>query len=106
MAAKSAHCSQSPLRSTNGSGAGASGLPKNRNHRPSGGPRCDAVNPAFIPRNHRIEAVIAAAVADDYAPFEELIKVLAKPFEDQPEFADYANPPKPEERVCQTFCGT
>jgi uncharacterized protein YdiU (UPF0061 family) len=66
-----------------------------------------AINPAFIPRNHRIEAVITAAVTnDDYAPFEELIKVLAKPFEDQPEFADYANPPKPEERVCQTFCGT
>jgi uncharacterized protein YdiU (UPF0061 family) len=66
-----------------------------------------AINPAFIPRNHRIEAVITAAVAnDDYAPFEELIKVLAKPFEDQPQFADYANPPKPEERVCQTFCGT
>jgi uncharacterized protein YdiU (UPF0061 family) len=66
-----------------------------------------AVNPAFIPRNHRIEAVITAAVAnDDYAPFEELLKVLAKPFEDQPEFADYATPPKPEERVCQTFCGT
>ncbi len=65
-----------------------------------------AINPAFIPRNHRIEAVIAAAVAGDTAPFEELIKVLAKPFEDQPEFADYAEPPKPEERVCQTFCGT
>jgi uncharacterized protein YdiU (UPF0061 family) len=65
-----------------------------------------AVNPAFIPRNHRIEAVIAAAVMDDYAPFEELIKVLSKPFEDQVEFADYATPPKPEERVCQTFCGT
>ena len=45
-------------------------------------------------------------VAGDTAPFEELIKVLAKPFEDQPEFADYATPPKPEERVCQTFCGT
>jgi serine/tyrosine/threonine adenylyltransferase len=65
-----------------------------------------AINPAFIPRNHRIEAVISAAVADNYAPFEELIKVLAKPFEDQPEFSDYADPPKPEERVCQTFCGT
>jgi uncharacterized protein YdiU (UPF0061 family) len=66
-----------------------------------------AVNPAFIPRNHRIEAVITSAVAnDDYAPFEELLKVLAKPFEDQAEFADYATPPKPEERVCQTFCGT
>jgi uncharacterized protein YdiU (UPF0061 family) len=65
-----------------------------------------AVNPAFIPRNHRVEAVIAAAVMDEYAPFEEFIKVLAKPFEDPPEFADYTIPPKPEERVCQTFCGT
>jgi uncharacterized protein YdiU (UPF0061 family) len=66
-----------------------------------------AVNPAFIPRNHRIEAVIQAAVArDDYAPFEELIAVLAKPYEEQPTFADYANPPEPHQRVLQTFCGT
>jgi uncharacterized protein YdiU (UPF0061 family) len=66
-----------------------------------------SVNPAFIPRNHRIEAVIQAAVnRDDYAPFEELLAVLAKPFEEQPAFADYANPPKPDQRVLQTFCGT
>ncbi|WLA79336.1 protein adenylyltransferase SelO [Bradyrhizobium elkanii] len=66
-----------------------------------------AVNPAFIPRNHRIEAVIAAAVnSDDYAPFEELLTVLAKPYEDQPQYAAYADPPLPEQRVTQTFCGT
>jgi uncharacterized protein YdiU (UPF0061 family) len=66
-----------------------------------------AVNPAFIPRNHRVEAVIQAAVNhDDYAPFEELLTVLAKPFEDQPEFAAYADPPEPDQRVLQTFCGT
>jgi uncharacterized protein YdiU (UPF0061 family) len=65
-----------------------------------------AVNPAFIPRNHRIEAVIVAATNDDTAPFEELLNVLANPYEDQPEFAAYADPPRPEERVCQTFCGT
>jgi uncharacterized protein YdiU (UPF0061 family) len=65
------------------------------------------VNPAFIPRNHRVEAVIEAAVnRDDYAPFEELLAVLAKPFEDQPEFAGYADPPQPHQRVLQTFCGT
>jgi uncharacterized protein YdiU (UPF0061 family) len=65
-----------------------------------------AVNPAFIPRNHRIQTVIDAAVADDFAPFEELLTVLARPFEDQPRFAPYAEPPKPHERVLQTFCGT
>jgi uncharacterized protein YdiU (UPF0061 family) len=66
-----------------------------------------AVNPAFIPRNHRVEAVIAAAVNnDDYALFEELLTVLSKPYEDQPTFAAYAEPPLPEQRVLQTFCGT
>jgi uncharacterized protein YdiU (UPF0061 family) len=65
------------------------------------------VNPAIIPRNHRIEAVIQAAVGrDDFAPFEELVAVLAKPYEEQPAFADYANPPEPDQRVLQTFCGT
>src|SRR3954468_7614939 len=66
-----------------------------------------AVNPAFIPRNHRIEAMIQSAVErDDYAPFEELLTVLAAPFKDQPKFAQYMDPPQPQERVCQTFCGT
>ncbi len=65
-----------------------------------------SVNPAFIPRNHRIEAVIAAAVNDDYKPFEQLLTVLSKPFEDQPQFAAYAEPPLPNQRVTQTFCGT
>ncbi|MBL9101135.1 MAG: YdiU family protein [Myxococcales bacterium] len=65
------------------------------------------VNPAFIPRNHRIEQIIAAAVtAGDYAPFETFNKILARPYDDQPEHADWAAPPLPEQRVCETFCGT
>ncbi|MEJ0027076.1 MAG: YdiU family protein [Rhizomicrobium sp.] len=66
-----------------------------------------AVNPAFIPRNHRVEAAIVAAQdKDDYAPFEELLTVLSKPYDDQPEFAAYRAAPKPDELVLQTFCGT
>jgi protein adenylyltransferase len=66
-----------------------------------------AVNPAFIPRNHRVEAVIDAAVnRDDFAAFEELLAVLSKPYDDQPAFAPYAEPPEPHQRVLQTFCGT
>jgi uncharacterized protein YdiU (UPF0061 family) len=66
-----------------------------------------AVNPAFIPRNHRVEAVIEAAVnRDDFAPFEALLSVLSKPYEDAPAFSAYAEPPEPHERVLQTFCGT
>ncbi|MCA3423405.1 MAG: YdiU family protein [Roseomonas sp.] len=66
-----------------------------------------ATNPAFIPRNHLVEAAIRAAEdRDDFRPFEALMAVLARPFEDQPENAAYASPPKPEERVLATFCGT
>ncbi len=65
------------------------------------------VNPAYIPRNHRIERVIAAATADaDFAPFHELRRVLADPFEERAGLEAYMNPPLPEERVLQTFCGT
>jgi uncharacterized protein YdiU (UPF0061 family) len=66
-----------------------------------------AVNPAFIPRNHLIEAVIEAAVnRDDFAPFEELLSVLSRPYQDQPGFARYAQAPEPHQCVLQTFCGT
>jgi serine/tyrosine/threonine adenylyltransferase len=66
-----------------------------------------AVNPAYIPRNHRVEAVIrAASDEDDLAPFNELVTVLSNPFEDQPAFAPYAEPPEDRERVHRTFCGT
>jgi uncharacterized protein YdiU (UPF0061 family) len=64
------------------------------------------INPAFIPRNHRIEAVIQAALRDDFAPFEELVTVLAKPYDDQRQYAAYMDPPQDDERVTQTFCGT
>ena len=43
-----------------------------------------AANPAYIPRNHRVEAVIRAAVDDDdFAPFYELVAVLSRPFDAQ-----------------------
>jgi serine/tyrosine/threonine adenylyltransferase len=66
-----------------------------------------AVNPAFIPRNHLVEAALAAAVErSDFLPFEDLLAVLSRPFDDQPGLAHYATPPRNEERVLQTFCGT
>jgi serine/tyrosine/threonine adenylyltransferase len=66
-----------------------------------------AANPAFVPRNHLVEEVIQAALQRrDFKPFEQLLGVLAKPFDDQPEHARYALPPEPEQVVQQTFCGT
>lgn len=63
-------------------------------------------NQAFIPRNHRIEQMIEAAVAGDYAPFHRLNTVLSCPYDDQPENADLKRPPTPDEVVPATFCGT
>jgi uncharacterized protein YdiU (UPF0061 family) len=64
-------------------------------------------NPAFIPRNHRVaEAIEAAVRREDLGPFETLVRVLQRPYEDQTEFAYLADPPRPEERVLETFCGT
>lgn len=64
-------------------------------------------NPAIIPRNHRIEAVIRAATdRGDFAPFREMLAALEDPAADRPDFALYEQPPQPEERVLQTFCGT
>jgi uncharacterized protein YdiU (UPF0061 family) len=60
-----------------------------------------------IPRNHRIEEVIlAAAERDDFAPFEALTRALERPYDDAAEHAWLATPPKAEERVRATFCGT
>ncbi len=63
-------------------------------------------NPAFIPRNHRVEQMIAAAMGGDFVPFETLLRVLDRPYDDQPNHAELARPPAPEERVEATFCGT
>ena len=66
-----------------------------------------AVNPAFIPRNHLVEAALKAAIErEDFGPFEDLLEVLSRPYEDRPGLERYAAPPAPEERVLQTFCGT
>ncbi|MGC9418854.1 MAG: protein adenylyltransferase SelO [Rhodovulum sp.] len=68
--------------------------------------RMRAANPALVPRNHRVEQVIGAAVANDYAPLEQLLQIVARPYDDQPENAAYRRPPEPGEEVRQTFCGT
>lgn len=66
--------------------------------------RC--VNPAFIPRNHRVEAALTAAEHGDFGPFHQLHVILQRPYDDQPDVADYEKPSQPSERVLRTFCGT
>ena len=72
---------------TNGRCAGGSGIGDEPQDPAARRTAMRSVNPAFIPRNHRVEAVIEAAVnRDDFAPFEELLAVLSKPYEDQPAY--------------------
>ena len=64
-------------------------------------------NPIYIPRNHLVEAAIRAAEDDDDpAPFDNLVTVLASPYLQHPGAEAYAEPPRPEQVVQQTFCGT
>ena len=67
-----------------------------------------AANPAVIPRNHLVEEAISTAVNNcDFTPFEKLLAVLARPYNDLPATsARYAAPPRPDQVVHQTFCGT
>ena len=65
------------------------------------------VSPAFIPRNHVVEAALnAAVVQQDFQPFEKLLEVVSRPYEDRPDLEWYSTPARPEECVSQTFCGT
>lgn len=64
-------------------------------------------NPAVIPRNHRVEEALEAAVKQgDYSVMQRLLEVLSKPYEHSPEQAHYAA--LPEEPSCpyRTYCGT
>jgi uncharacterized protein YdiU (UPF0061 family) len=66
-----------------------------------------AVNPAYIPRNHRVEAMIQAAVEQgDYGPFHEMLRVLMTPYAEQTGAEIYAEAPEETDRVYRTFCGT
>jgi uncharacterized protein YdiU (UPF0061 family) len=66
-----------------------------------------AINPQFIPRNHLVEAALAAAVHQgDLSEFETLLAALSRPYDDQPSLARYTEPPRPDQIVRQTFCGT
>jgi uncharacterized protein YdiU (UPF0061 family) len=65
------------------------------------------MNPAFIPRNHRVEAALeAASTHGDFGPFHQLLNILEHPFDDQPGCGEFEQPPAPGERVLRTFCGT
>ncbi|QDK31712.1 protein adenylyltransferase SelO [Sphingomonas sp. IC081] len=66
----------------------------------------NAVNPLYIPRNHKVEAALSAAVEGDLAPYFRLLEVVTNPYVERPEWADYAMPAPAGSQPCVTFCGT
>ncbi len=62
-------------------------------------------NPVCIARNHRVESALAQAEQEGaYVLFDELTRVLARPFQEI--LPAYREPPAEHERVRQTYCGT
>ena len=69
--------------------------------------RMRAVNPAYVPRNMKVEEALAAAEAGDMAPFEALLAVITDPFTERPGLEAYALPaPQEFAGMFRTFCGT
>jgi uncharacterized protein YdiU (UPF0061 family) len=64
-------------------------------------------NPAVIPRNHRVEETLTAAVErNDLAPMRRLLEVLENPFSDSQEKSPFREPAPEGGELYQTFCGT
>ena len=66
----------------------------------------NAHNPAVIPRNHEVEAALAAATGNDLTPFEGLQAALATPYDEAGKPDSLLNPPPAGTPRCRTFCGT
>ena len=62
-------------------------------------------NPALIPRNHRVEDALEAAVNGDLSVMERLLAVISTPYAHSPEQVEYSQPMQ-STRPYQTFCGT
>ena len=64
-------------------------------------------NPEIIPRNHNVELVLSEAEEkSDFTKLHELLKALSDPYEHNSRYSKFYEPPKPSERIYQTFCGT
>lgn len=67
-----------------------------------------ASNPVLIPRNHIVEGILEKAEAGDLDPLHDFLNAFQSPYEDKNDIilSRYQSPPREEERVLQTFCGT
>ncbi|MCT7661410.1 protein adenylyltransferase SelO [Mycobacterium deserti] len=70
------------------------------------GDAMDRANPVYIPRNHLVEEALKAATAGDLGPLQQLLAVLAAPYDERPGLERYAQPAPDDFGTYRTFCGT
>ena len=63
-------------------------------------------NPAIIPRNHRVEEALTAALQGDLSVMEDLLGILQNPFEYSDEQVEYSKLAPTTSLPYRTFCGT
>jgi uncharacterized protein YdiU (UPF0061 family) len=67
----------------------------------------DRINPIYIPRNHKVEEALAAAVeGENMVPFSHLLTLVNHPFEEIDGNDAYTSPAPASPVPYQTFCGT
>jgi uncharacterized protein YdiU (UPF0061 family) len=64
------------------------------------------INPKFVLRNHLAQKAIEMAQQHDFSEVKKLNTILNAPFEEQPEFNDYANPPPPDLDAIEVSCSS
>ena len=69
-------------------------------------PNLSNINPWIIPRNHHVQIAIERAYTGNFSHFHQMVEALKSPFTKTAEKNPFSVPPKPEERVLKTFCGT
>ena len=65
-----------------------------------------SVNPAVIPRNHKVEEALLASENSDFTHLNKLLNSLETPYQEREDLLPYQVPPKQSEKILQTFCGT
>ncbi|MFT5463800.1 MAG: hypothetical protein ACI8QS_002689 [Planctomycetota bacterium] len=66
----------------------------------------DRVNPLYVPRNHKVEEALEAAVAGNFTPFETLLQLLIKPHTKIDGRDDFTQPAPSGFGPYMTYCGT
>lgn len=66
----------------------------------------DALNPAYVPRNHVVEQALAKATLGDLGEVERILDAMSDPYVERPGFEDLAAPDPESGFGFATFCGT